>query len=233
MSRPRLFAALALPDDQRRSLSRAAGRLRRAVPEGRLRMVRPRNMHVTLRFFGPERAAVRRERIEAGLRRRLAALDPEPPVLAPSGFSCFPSPHRARVLWAGFRELAPAGTGGTRLRALYRAAERVAGEAGLKPERRRFVPHATLARLRSPTRVPPDLLAALEAAARADPSPVPFPAGEVHLFGSTLTAEGPVHERLAVIPVGGGRGAGSPPAAPPQPVLRRRKSAYRSGPRQA
>ena len=198
MKAPRLFAALPLPDLLRRRLARAAARLDEALPGVPLRAVPAENLHLTLRFFGPEAGKVDRERIEAALRRRLAEV--APPVLALSGFSVFPSPRQARIVWAGFSEPpeTPAGAeGGSRLAAVQRAAEAAAREAGLDPERRRFVPHATIARLRAPSRIPEG---ALESPGAEGPGRGPFTPPGVELLASTLAPSGASYRRLAHIP---------------------------------
>lgn len=190
MSGPRLFAAIPLPEALCRKLAAAALQFSEAAPGAR--PVPCGNLHLTLRFFGPEGGRLDRARIEAGLRRgeSLAA-----PVLALSGFSAFPSVRKARTVWAGFSEDRAAPS----LFALQRAAEEVARELGLDPERRTFVPHATIARFRAPARIPAGALAALHAVADSSSR---FTAREFELFASTLTSGGAIYRRLARFPLG-------------------------------
>ena len=190
MTGPRLFAAIRLPESRRRKLAAAALQFSKAAPGAR--PVPSRNLHLTLRFFGSEGGRVDRARIEAGLRR---AEPLSAPVLALSGFSAFPSVRKARTVWAGFSEDPAAPS----LLSLQRAAEAVARELGLDPERRPFVPHATISRFRAPTRIPEGALAALDAVADSSSR---FIAVEFELLASTLTPDGAIHRRIARFPLG-------------------------------
>lgn len=195
----RLFAALPLPEALREQLAEVGARIARTFPGART--VAPENLHLTLRFFG---SVVHPERLAAGLGPRFRALCP--PVLEPAEFSAFPSLRRARLAWAGFAEAA--GTEG-RLAALRGAAESVALSAGLEPDSRPFVAHATLLRFRAPTRIAASELPGAQGELFAVPEAV--------LFESALTPRGAVYrevERYALEPVS-------------------RNSARRSGPRRA
>ena len=185
-----MFAALPLPEALRRELGAVGAGFARRYQGARA--VSPESLHLTLRFFGPEREGVERERLAAAFRTRFATLPAAPPRLALSGFSAFPSPRRARLAWAGFAEAAEAPG---RLAALREAAESVAAGAGLVPESRPFVAHATVARFRAPTRIAPTDLPRAESE--------PFSVPEVALFASTLTPEGAIHRRLARFPLPG------------------------------
>jgi 2'-5' RNA ligase len=98
-------------------------------------------MHLTVKFLG--RLPV--ETFEA-LRRALArplGLD-GPLQIGPAGFGAFPSPRRARVMWAGLSG---------DVAGLARAALVVEARAealGIPREARPFHPHLTLARARDP-----------------------------------------------------------------------------------
>ena len=126
---PRLFAGLELPAEIADQLSR----LRTPMPGAR--WIEPSDYHVTLRFFGDVARPVERE-IAAGL----AAIEHtvfEMRLSEPGAFGGN-DPH---AVFAGI-------DGGEPLLALHRAVERVARDAGLKPEKHAFRPHVTLARLR-------------------------------------------------------------------------------------
>jgi 2'-5' RNA ligase len=125
----RLFVGLDLPWALRTRLSALAG----GIPGAR--WVPPENYHITLRFIG-EVAAHQAEEIDhtlAGLRARGFTL-----VLA--GVGTFSRAGRETALWVGV-ERHP------NLDLLQSKIETACQRAGLEPERRRFAPHVTLARL--------------------------------------------------------------------------------------
>lgn len=126
----RLFVALDLPWVLRERLSRLAVA---GIPGAR--WVPAENYHVTLRFIG-ETPSYRAEDIDlalAGLRARGFSL-----TLA--GVGTFSKSGRTTALWAGV-ERNPA------LDHLQNKIETALQRCGLDPERRRFQPHVTLARL--------------------------------------------------------------------------------------
>lgn len=125
----RLFVALALPGDLKRDLAILSG----GIPGAR--WVAPENYHMTLRFVGeqPAHRAAEIDAALAGLRGRGFSL-----VLA--GLGTFEKAGRSTALWVGVERNEPL----DRLRAkIETALQRI----GLEPERRRFNPHVTLARL--------------------------------------------------------------------------------------
>ncbi len=125
----RLFVALALPGHLRRELAILSG----GIPGAR--WVPPENYHMTLRFVGeqPAHRAAEIDEALAGLRGRGFSL-----VL--SGLGTFEKAGRSTALWVGVERNEAL----DRLRAkIETALQRI----GLEPERRRFNPHVTLARL--------------------------------------------------------------------------------------
>lgn len=79
--------------------------------------------------------------------------------------------------------------------------EHLLRQGGLDLERRRFRPHVTLFRL--PRRPDPDTPAHIQRwlTAAASLPPVVFEAAELRLYRSTLTANGPVYDTLAELPL--------------------------------
>jgi 2'-5' RNA ligase len=128
----RLFVALALPD----SLKQQLGLLSGGLPN--CRWVPPANLHVTLRFIGEvdESAA---DDIDAAL---LSIQTPSFP-LELSGMGTFGAGRRAYHLWIGAKRP-------PELMHLQGKIERAVVRAGCKPEGRRFQPHITLAKLKTP-----------------------------------------------------------------------------------
>jgi len=139
MRQMRLFVAINFPDQVKQVLGSLIKELRR-FPAG-ARWVEERNLHLTVQFLGnaPEGQV---PDIVASLERSAAGVPPF--KLELGGVGVFPSIERPRVFWAGV-------TGETAVlsRLHHRVREEEAG-LGFVPEKRRFSPHLTLARLRSP-----------------------------------------------------------------------------------
>ena len=126
----RLFVGIDLPWDLRHGISA----LTTTGIQG-ARWVPPENYHLTLRFIGevPPHCA---EEIDMAL----AALHGRGFDLVLTGVGTFSKAGRATALWLG-AERTP------RLQHLRSKIETALQRIGLKPERRRFQPHVTLARL--------------------------------------------------------------------------------------
>ena len=132
----RTFVAVFPPPEVQEALYRAA----LALPEGnRFRLTEPRKIHLTLKFLGDVPDDLLERTMEALERTREGR---EPFEVATAGFGAFPSPRKARILWAGI------GEGSGRLRGLAGDAHRLLEEAGLGREARPYVPHLTLGRAR-------------------------------------------------------------------------------------
>jgi len=126
----RLFVALDLPWDLRQ---RVASLANGGIPGAR--WVPPENYHITLRFIG-ETPGHRAEEIDmalAGLRGRGFSL-------TLSGLGTFTKGGRSTALWVGVER-------NQQLDHLQNKIERALQQIRLEPERRRFQPHITLARL--------------------------------------------------------------------------------------
>jgi RNA 2',3'-cyclic 3'-phosphodiesterase len=126
----RLFVALDLPWDLRQRVAALVGG---GIPGAR--WVPPENYHMTLRFIG-EAPAHRAEEIDlalAGLRARGFSL-----TLA--GLGAFAKGGRSTALWVGVER-------NPQLDHLQNKIETALQRCGLGPEKRRFQPHVTLARL--------------------------------------------------------------------------------------
>jgi len=129
----RLFVALDLPWELRQRLAMLSGA---GIPGAR--WVPPENYHLTLRFIG-ETPAYRAEEID----QALAALKARCFALTLAGIGTFNKGGRSVALWVG-AERNPA------LDHLQNKVETALQRIGLEPERRRFSPHVTLARLDNP-----------------------------------------------------------------------------------
>src|SRR6266849_417722 len=140
------------------------------------RWVRPKNLHVTLKFIG-EAAPNKLDEIIAALS---AVHSGQPAGLQFRGLGFFPDEKRPRVLWASI-DASP------NLAAIARDIERQLEPLGFPREKRAFTPHLTLARFE-----PPGISERLRAAVREDAERDfgALWAGEFHLIESKLKPSG-------------------------------------------
>ncbi len=167
----RLFVAIDLPAAVKHRL----GGLCAGLPGAR--WVAPEQLHLTLRFIGE----VDNE-VFADVAEVLATANVAPFPLRLSGVGHFPPRGAPKVLWAGVED----GDSAARLNRTIEA--RLRG-LGLPPDRRKFSPHVTLARLKAtPIGRVRDYLAVNGPFATED-----FPVSEFHLYSSKLGAKGAIH----------------------------------------
>jgi RNA 2',3'-cyclic 3'-phosphodiesterase len=140
LERIRLFVAIFPPLEIARGLAEA-GRdlLGRELSPGAVAWIRPEQIHLTLHFLG----SVERGRVE-GIERAVetACRRGEPCLLRARGLGCFPSPSRARVVWAGLGGAAEV------LGELKHALDESLARLGHAPEKRPFHPHLTVGRVK-------------------------------------------------------------------------------------
>jgi RNA 2',3'-cyclic 3'-phosphodiesterase len=181
----RAFVAVFPPPETQEALADAA----RGLPVvGKVRLMPPANIHLTLKFLG--------DVSQEDLGRLAEVLEPvrerhEPFEAGISGFGAFPSTRRARILWAGI------GEGAEELCALARDVEESLEPLGFEREDRTYVPHLTLGRARGR----PVALETVES-----PSPVPgFFVRHVELMESVLGGAGAAYSTLGAYPLSEGR----------------------------
>lgn len=168
----RLFVALDLPPALRDRLSSLTSY---AIPGAR--WVPEENYHLTLRFIG-ETPGWQAEEID----HALAALRAPAFTLTLAGLGTFGKSARGLMLWAGV-ERTPA------LDHLRAKIETALQRIGLEPERRRFAPHVSLAKLDNP---PEAKLAAYLQANSLFRAP-PVPVEHFTLFSSLLCKDHAVY----------------------------------------
>ena len=134
--RTRLFVALDLPDRTRRELARWAREHLDERPD--LRLVPPRNLHVTLCFLG-----WRDEDDVEPLARLTGACAAPVPALSLGALHWLPR-RRPRVLAIDLRDEA-----GALVALQHHLGEALAAQAAYRPEKRPFRPHVTIARVRA------------------------------------------------------------------------------------
>jgi RNA 2',3'-cyclic 3'-phosphodiesterase len=182
----RAFIAIDLPPPIRDALAQMQAffldQLRRGTArEDQLRWTRPEGIHLTLKFLG-EIARDQSERVT----ERLAALEPfESFAVEIAGYGFFPDRRRPQVFWAGV-------AGPPALAALAGRVDRAMAPLGMTQEKRRFAPHLTLARFKTPRPLP-----ALEDAIRQQGGRClgRFEVSEFFLFESHLAFGSPAQYR--------------------------------------
>jgi len=103
-----------------------------------LKLVEPKNIHITMRFLGDISANMVDQIHEA-----MAKVDFTPFDAEIRGVGAFPDLRYARVVWAGIRK------GSEELRGVFNQLEPHLREVGFKPDPKGFSPHLTLARVKT------------------------------------------------------------------------------------
>ncbi len=179
----RLFIALPLPQEVETKL----GELTTEFKErgGRVRWVRPANIHLTVRFLGDTEEDRVPKIVE--LIDKVAGDFPAVDVLL-DRLGGFPNLKRPRVLWVGLREDEQV----HELSKLARQVELGVRRLRFEKEKKGFKPHLTLGRVKD-SRGCRDLTEYME---QYTFEPLPVHLDRLVLFQSTLTPKGSVYKRL-------------------------------------
>jgi len=181
---PRAFIAIDISEAVRQKLVAAQQGL--AAAGAQLRLVEPENVHVTVKFLGD----IPEDKVEAVADAiRAAVKGAQPFDIAVRGIGVFPGLKYIRVVWAGVSD------GRENVVAVQRNIDRELQKLGF-PLERDFVPHLTLARVKS--------AAAMEKLVAFVKENVGTEFGvtraqAVELKQSTLTPRGPIYSTLARI----------------------------------
>ncbi len=170
---PRLFVALDLPSDVKKSLEPLARGL------GDVRWTLPEQQHLTLRFIGE---------VENGRANDVAdvlSLVPGMPFdLQLKGIGHFPPRGEPKVVWAGV-------TKSRELKDLKRRIDKALKQAGIDADQQKYAPHVTLARLRRP---PTQAGLATYLMRHSLYQSQPFSVSGFNLYSSWLQPEGPDYQ---------------------------------------
>jgi len=182
----RLFTGIALPQEILHSLEEV---LRVLKPTATIKWSRAGNLHITTKFIG-EWPATRLEELKAALRE----MPPREEIaIAVRNLDWFPNERSPRVLFAGIE--AP-----QNLESLARETAEKLAELGVPVERRKYSPHLTLARIKTPK----DLGALREAVGRMPRAEFgEFRVERFHLYSSDLRPAGAVYTSLEEYPLDG------------------------------
>jgi len=185
----RAFLAIDPPEDVLQRIGALQERLKRKI-QGAVSWVRPRGMHLTLKFFGD----IPPGEVE-GISRAVAPLvaGVSPIHLEVRKMGVFPDSSRPRVLWMGLEGDAH------HLMVLQKSIEGALDAQGFPREARPFRPHLTLGRIKT-SRGLVGLARSMEEA--ADWEAGGFIARELFLFKSDLMPQGAVYTKLASYPFG-------------------------------
>ena len=149
---------------------------------GRIKWVSANNCHITLKFLGDVDESLI-EPMADTLNATVSTF--EPLTLSLSHPGVFPNRIRPRVLWLGVK-------GQTKeLGRLQRGIEDGLQKFGFKREERSFVPHITVARVKSLSSQRD-----LDTFLKTKVPPTNFKVTEVSLMKSVLTPNGPIYSRL-------------------------------------
>jgi 2'-5' RNA ligase len=179
----RLFTAIDLPAGVRATLEEL---IRRWKPVARIQWSPAANLHITTKFIGEWPA----DRLTT-LTGVLASISKTVPLdIAIRGLGWFPTPHSPRVFFAGIS--APG------LAELAAATDAACASIGIPPETKKFTPHLTLARIKTPEPLQ-DLRRAVSELDSVDFGQ--FTASSQFLYESTPGSGGSVYRKLEEFPL--------------------------------
>ena len=135
----RSFICLEIPE----SIQSRIGKLQESLRQtnAQVSWTKPSNIHLTLKFLGGVEAS-RIEAVSNAIERAADGIGPF--EVEVGGAGCFPSPRSPRVLWVGVSDVPE------QLRRLYTNIEDEQERQGFPREKRKFSPHLTIGRIRSP-----------------------------------------------------------------------------------
>lgn len=153
-----------------------------------LRIVRPENYHMTVRFFGETDDGQLKQ-----LRDEISAVVSDVPKfeLQLVGLGTFPNLSSPRVLWVGVNRT-------DTLIQIADEIERHARTIGFPPDKKAFKPHLTIARTK---RKPPSAMAEF-VKQHSESEFVSVSVEKLTLFQSELKPDGPVYEVIEEFPLG-------------------------------
>lgn len=181
----RAFVAFKLPAE----IIDHAGALQDALQNCglKLKWVKPKNLHLTLKFLGEIPPS---DAVKIG-RAMQIAVEKQPPLdLTVQGMGVFPGIRRPRVLWIGFGGMVDA------LKRLHGRLEDQIEQLGYQRDKRGFKAHLTIARIKGAVN-PKQLLDAIEEVGHF--APLSFAVRDLILYESDLRPTGAIYTPLEVI----------------------------------
>jgi 2'-5' RNA ligase len=169
---PRLFIAVDLPETIKKNLETMFF----GIPGAR--WVAPDQIHLTVRFIGDVDGA-----LYLDIKNELEEVSISPFDIRLKGVGHFPPRGMPRVLWVGLDK-------NESLQLLRKKIDTTLLKIGLEPERRKFSPHITLARLKNT----PIQKIANFLSGNGMFNQKPFQVDDYKLYSSTLTPKGAIHK---------------------------------------
>lgn len=179
----RTFLAVELPDRVKETsihLQTTVDAKPRAV-----KWIKAANIHLTLRFIGPT-PGEEVPKIQEAVAEAVAGHRDF--LLEVSGTGVFPKKERPRVLWLGV------GGDVDKAKSLVTDINRSLKDLGYPSEKREYVPHVTIGRIRYPQKITPDVSRFLN----SEYEPIPVDVQKVKFFHSDLVPGGPIYSILGV-----------------------------------
>lgn len=173
---PRIFFAVALPENIKAELEELQGKMR--YDHAPVKWVLGKNMHITLLFLGE----ISRQLVDKHVQAVREAAFSVPPFIAQlGGVGVFPQKGSPRVIWSGLQK------GSREMAALAKELSMVLDIRPDKP----FTPHITLGRVRTGQKF------AVEPEKWSDFKTPEFQVDSFHCLESTLTPGGPIYSTVA------------------------------------
>jgi len=179
----RAFIAVDFPPDMIEKIGKIIQYFKKQLPKNGVKWVSAEKLHLTIKFMGelPEKKlpAVRSIIQDAALTQPAFKIGIQ-------GLGMYPNQSKPRVIWLGI-------TGKEPLTSLHRILDHSLEEAGIQPERRKFSPHLTLARIRrgSDQETVREIGKTLSQF-KVDSLGV-IPVEHISFYKSTLTPKGPIY----------------------------------------
>ena len=182
----RLFIGLPISEDIRTLLHPVYEFL--STQDRIVKSVAPQNYHITVKFLGECEGNVAKA-IENTFMEISVPAEGIPYTL--SGLGTFPDMKKPTVLWAGLT------ADQNKLSSIYKNVERFSSNFRFKEEKRVFIPHLTIARIRNGRKITGDLMKYIEKNKDLYFGDSAF--NRLTLFSSNLTPDGPIYKELKSI----------------------------------
>jgi 2'-5' RNA ligase len=184
MKKTRTFVAIEMPEDVRQQFKEVQATLRRA--DAHVKWVEPHNIHLTLKFLG-DIGEDHLEGLFEGLAEGVQGIPSFEITLSRLG--AFPNLKKPRVIWIGVER------GKEEMIQLQKKLEESIFNHGFPREDRKFSPHLTIGRVKSPRGL--DELVTIMKDTPFESNSIAI--REVVVMTSTLTPEGPIYTPLRKI----------------------------------